>query len=698
MKRLKEQKKQLSLIFVAFLLLLVSPIVAIALNWRISVQIPLICGCFLGISLLSLKYKNLILRVLRGLINFIYRRIRKKPNVAHVPTDIILPLISPKQQSRLDDAIKITFTGDLILLREAVERAYNPESGKYEFDAMFEHVREFWQSADLSIGVFEGPLGGAELGYSTSNYGDGVPLHLNFPDTYATAVKDAGINLVTLANNHMFDVGPEGAFRTPQILDKIGLPHVGFNSDKQAYNQPRIIDVCGKRIGILAYTYGLNGQTEDFFFEEPFRNCIKPLLSPKSKYFKRNVEIVKEDFKRMKAANPDLIIVLPHIGDQFRSTPDDNQLRWCEIFTELGADLILSDHPHHVQPIEWRKNKEGKNVLIVHCPGNFINSFVEEDGDASMIASICLDRKSLDPFAVGVTPIYAYCPQNGCWTGLPTYKAVTDIKRYNNLSRADYRRINEVNKLVTRIALGTPLDVETAQKEYLHFRKDGGVRHITFNREDITIPDKSRLAKSIKEAPSVCFVGDSITEGTKNGGVGWFEPLLPHFPEKQFSRFAVGGKTTKWLLNNVDSIAHQKADLYVVAIGCNDIRYRNPEVCAMTPDEYIGNLDQLATAIRSHNPNSNLAFIAPWRSLHFDLYFHVETHAERMKIYAEYTMALSEYCDRHGFIFIDPNPLIFERPTTPDIRVKEGNDLLVDFIHPTAYRGVKAYCQAVINS
>lgn len=496
----------------------------------------------------------------------------------------------------------------------------------------------------------------------------------------------------------MFDVGLDAGFRTIRVLDEMGLDHVGL--DPNCRHEPKIVEVGGMRIGILAYTYGQNGRDEDFFMGPAGKLYMKPVLKLKSKYFKKNVEMVRRDFDKMKAENPDLIIVLPHMGGQFRSEPDNTQKKWCEIFLELGADIIFADHAHHVQPIEWKRNKEGKRCLIVHCPGNFINSYTEHDGDASMIVTAYLNKNDLEPFAVGVTPIYAHCPQKGQWIGLPTYKAIVHEEIYNSLSRSDFRRIQKVNRLVTGIAFGKQMDAELLQKEYISFADSGLVRNLNTPplHKHLEINNlQSSLIDSIENVEHICFLGDSITDGMKNGDVGWFEPLRTSFPLKKFSSFALGGRTSRWLREHSQEIADIRAHLYVCAIGCNDIRYRNEGVCAMTAEDYVSNLKEVVDMVIKYNPKARFIFIAPWRSLSFDSIFKVSAHNERMKLYREYTKALANFCKHESYIFLDPNPLIFDNMESPDIRVKNGNEILKDFIHPDAYKGVLSYCQAVID-
>lgn len=215
--------------------------------------------------------------------------------------------------------------------------------------------------------------------------------------------------------------------------------------------------------------------------------------------------------------------------------------------------------------------------------------------------------------------------------------------------------------------------------------------------QNADIRSDSSLIKAIEKSHSICFLGDSITDGTKNGGFGWYEPLMAYYPDKKVYRFAEGSRTSKWLLDNISKIDNIKADLYIVAIGCNDIRYRDSRICAMTADDFIKNLERLIKTIKKINPNTDFAFIAPWRSLHFDAYFNVAGQSERMKIYKEYTQALLNFCHQYGCLFLDPNPLLFQNMMSYDIRLIEGNDILKDFIHPNAYKGIATYSSAVMH-
>lgn len=66
-------------------------------------------------------------------------------------------------------------------------------------------------------------MAGEAAGYSAGNFDDGKDLYLNFPDSFADAVKNAGFDLVATANNHLLDKDVDGAMRTLDILNKKGL-------------------------------------------------------------------------------------------------------------------------------------------------------------------------------------------------------------------------------------------------------------------------------------------------------------------------------------------------------------------------------------------------------------------------------------------------------------------------------------------
>ena len=109
--------------------------------------------------------------------------------------------------------------------------------------------------------------------------------------------------------------------------------------------------------------------------------------------------------QKAKDSKADLIAVLLHMGTKFLHKPDNFQQKWNKIFTELGVDIILGDHAHAVQPIEFVNNNK---TIIVNCPGNFANSYIKKDGDATAIIDLYIDKESKKLIGSSVILMYVY--------------------------------------------------------------------------------------------------------------------------------------------------------------------------------------------------------------------------------------------------------------------------------------------------
>ena len=144
------------------------------------------------------------------------------------------------------------------------------------------------------------------------------------------------------------------------------------------------------------------------------------------------------------------------------------------------------------------------------------------------------------------------------------------------------------------------------------------------------------------------------------------------------------------MLDNMEQIPI--ADLYVIAVGTNDVRYRDVSVCAMNFDEYVSRIDQLKDKLLEKSPGAKFVFIAPWYSTEADIYCPM-TFEEKTAMNDLYSSALEKYCSENGFTYINANDYIKGILTTsPDITY------LLDHIHPNASKGVVMYSEAVLLS
>lgn len=603
----------------------------------------------------------------------------------------ICRVLPDQTRQSFDDAFTLLFAGDLILLEDQVKNGFTDNG--YDFSDVFEYTRDYISAADFAVGVFEGPCAGItdDHGFSSSNYDDGKRLYINFPEEWPQAVKDAGFDLVTTANNHLLDCGTEGALRTLKVLDQIGLDHTGSYanaSDKNAH-RVHLVETGGLRLAFLSYISGCNNTPDSEFIDGQYTDFTSIITAPGSPFYTRVVQQVEQDFVEARAANPDCIIVMPHWGTQFADEPDSLQLAWEENFKRFGADIILGDHTHSVQPVKVEEY-DGRQVFTLYCPGNYANIYREYNGDCTALAEVYIDRETKSVIGGAIVPMWTQSPYRGNYRSIPIYRILTDPALGMTISTSDMERVEAVQKHITSTMLGTELDLNMLQDRY-RFDAQGFAR---VKNTSVALTDAMRqgtLYSLLTQAHDVCFVGDSITEGTKNGGVPWYEPLESLIPGEAINR-GWGASTVRSLLrDHLSEITQPDADLFVIAIGTNDIRYRDSSQCAMDADAYIAELTRLRGAISEAHPDARFAFIAPWYSTDGDLVSQLD-YPEKLDMNRSYTEALRAWTDQTGDAFIDPNPALKKALDT-----YPHSDYMVDYIHPNATTGVELYAAAVLE-
>ncbi|MDE6749224.1 MAG: CapA family protein [Lachnospiraceae bacterium] len=249
--------------------------------------------------------------------------------------------------------ISIIMVGD-ILLHTPVAKSGVQEDGSYNFDAVFENVKDEITAVDLAIVNQEVILGGEELGIT------GYPS-FNAPYELGDALVDAGFDVVLHATNHTLDKGGKGVNNCINFW-KSNYPDIavlGINeSEEEQDNNIYVYEQDGISVAILNYTYGTNG-----------------IPMPKDMPYAVNLldeEKVTEDIKKAEEL-ADFTIVCPHWGMEYRLTSSAEQERWTDIFLENGADLVIGTHPHVIEPVEWVSDDNGNEMLVYYSLGNFVN-------------------------------------------------------------------------------------------------------------------------------------------------------------------------------------------------------------------------------------------------------------------------------------------------------------------------------------
>lgn len=146
--------------------------------------------------------------------------------------------------------VTILAAGDVMFHKPQINGAYDEVKGVYDFKHNFDHVKEYIESADLALVNFETTTAGEEKGFQ------GYP-NFNTPVESIEALKYAGFDILSTANNHTLDQGKDGLINTVDTIEYYGLKNIGTYKET---NQPLLIEeVNDIKIGVLSYTYGCNG-------------------------------------------------------------------------------------------------------------------------------------------------------------------------------------------------------------------------------------------------------------------------------------------------------------------------------------------------------------------------------------------------------------------------------------------------------
>lgn len=609
----------------------------------------------------NIAYFNIFISVMiLFLLLFTSINIKKIKKIDYPNNDI-------NDSTQKDEMTSISFVGDLILLENQVKAGYN--GSNYNYNKMFGYANKYFEKSDYTIGVLEGPV--ANSTYSIGNFNDGKNIYLNYPKEFIDSIKGSGIDLVTISNNHILDKGINGVKETAENLNERNLDYVGY---KERY---KIVNIKNLKVGILAYTYGTNYYSEEKLYKLNITNMIVPETSPLFEEVKKSVI---NDFNELKNQNVDLIIVLPHMGTQFALKQNNMQNTWNKIFEENGASIILGDHSHSVQPLEYIND-----CFVVNSPGNFANQYTDNNGDATSIVNIYIDTKTKKVINASIIPMFTKGDKNGFYYSIPIYDILDKIDIYNSMSNNELKRINEIQKLITKIMLGEEITTDNIEKEY-YYTKDG---YIKSEMEKLNIDSslkKKKLYQELQYSKSVCFIGDSITEGTTNGHHGWYEPLIQNF-DVEVKKAAYGSYTTKLLLKNKQKeLKECSSNLNIIAIGTNDIRYRN-ENSAMTSNEYIQNIKKIIEIL----DNKRIVLIAPFYSMNYDKVTKLSLE-EKNKLFKEYSDELEKFANENNYLFINPNNILEK-----ELNNSNTSFYLKDYIHPN-HKGLYLYSEAVLKA
>jgi poly-gamma-glutamate capsule biosynthesis protein CapA/YwtB (metallophosphatase superfamily)/uncharacterized membrane protein (UPF0127 family) len=259
---------------------------------------------------------------------------------------------APFGGSKADTTITLNFVGDILAARSVETRMR--QKG---YDYPFEGIRAELSGADVTFANLETPLiGTRETGKTTPGGSTTFRGDIDF----AAALKRSGIDVVSLANNHMKDQGGAGIQSTLDALDKAEVAHAGAGMNLEEARKMKIIEVKKLvkdpiKVGYLAYN------------DSDVVPASYYATANQSGTHIMNIAELKADIA-LARPQVDILVISMHSGTEYvTAKPNSRQTEFAHAAIDSGADLIIGHHPHVLEPMEIYKGK-----YIFYSLGNFV--------------------------------------------------------------------------------------------------------------------------------------------------------------------------------------------------------------------------------------------------------------------------------------------------------------------------------------
>ena len=286
--------------------------------------------------------------------------------------------LEKKEQS--EKIYTIVAGGDLMFDR-GVEKKLKSLGQNYSFP--LEKIALYLHSADYVFANLEGPL--SDVGKD-----QGGKYSFRFEPVVAKALSDSGIDIVSIANNHMLDWGREALCATPKHLSDVSIKSVGAGCNREEAERVEYLDFGGTRIAFLAYTE---------FHTWAKAGANTPGMS------EWDIPKITKRIKDIKNDNlADLVFLSVHWGEEYKDRAPARIVKMGHEFVDAGADIIIGHHPHVDQEIEHYGNG-----WIIYSLGNFVfDQSWSENTMQGLLAEIKVQNKRV----LGVIPKFIQLNSN----------------------------------------------------------------------------------------------------------------------------------------------------------------------------------------------------------------------------------------------------------------------------------------------
>ena len=332
--------------------------------------------------------------VLCGVLILVFS-LRNTPPAAETPEETVAPTTpgetAPEATVPPPTVIHFAATGNL----NVTEKVVASGGAEYDYTNTFLDIAHLLANADLSTVNFEGNLCGAPYGSSASA-----------PQSMIEALKNAGVDMIQLANSYSIYRGVSGLITTIDNVEKAGMEPVGVFRNQEEFEEKQgfsLFEVEGVRIAVVSFTKGM---VEGATLPPGNEDCVNVLYTDyDSTYQKIDKEKIKLVMEAVEDQEPDITIALLHWGSEVSDNISKSQKSIAGLLQEYGVDAIIGTHPRYVHQVSFDPEK---GTLVAYSLGDFIGDVPRAGSEYSVI----LDMEITKDHATGKATItgFTYTP------------------------------------------------------------------------------------------------------------------------------------------------------------------------------------------------------------------------------------------------------------------------------------------------
>jgi poly-gamma-glutamate capsule biosynthesis protein CapA/YwtB (metallophosphatase superfamily) len=361
--------------------------------------------------------------------------------------------------------LTIAAVGDLMAQKELKEFADSQPNG---WKNLFSEVQPHLQNADIAFGNLETPITNISWDEKREKiYGTAPSPIFRSSSKMIKGLKGAGFDILSIANNHIFDQGPAGMKSTYKTLKKHGIIIVG--AEKDGDPQLKIIKKNGISIGFAAFTTFINIRPKSW----RLKGYRISRIGIKSNHGIRKTTNLINKWKN----SVDFLVLSIHWGVEFRTYSKKWQRIATNRYIRNGADIILGHHPHVLQPGYLFKSNGNKTGFVQYSMGNaisamgikninrFSSSLAQQNDSMVLLLKLSLSHDGKKIIIPSYIPTFMHISKTeggysfqlkNLLTQIETLKKQEDCNNRKTLCYIYKYRLKSIKRILTRIDTVSP--------------------------------------------------------------------------------------------------------------------------------------------------------------------------------------------------------------------------------------------------